>query len=152
MYILCTLATLRGAGCGCIHDLSWPEAAFSSFQTLYLNSRVIITPQPPLFLAKESSSFLYLQNKPKSKFQLWLINTFLVSALRTSWAPRLSAAQQASQPVLARTTWRLKAMPPSAPGVCGYLNQPIIRHMKAIRYAPQLSPTFFRSLLKPSPL
>lgn len=60
--------------------------------------------------------------------------------------------QSASQSVLARAMGRLKAMPPSAPGVCGYLNQPIIRHMKAIRYAPQLSPTFFRSLLKPSPL
>lgn len=60
--------------------------------------------------------------------------------------------QPVSQSVLARAMQRLKAMPPSAPGVCGYLNQPIIRHMKAIRYALQLSPTFFRLLLKPSPL
>lgn len=29
----------------------------------------------------------------------------------------------------------VKGHAPPAPGVCNYLNQPIIRHMKAIRYA-----------------
>lgn len=56
------------------------------------------------------------------------------------WAPFCTPA---SQTVLARAKWGLKAMSPSGPGVCGYLNQPIIRHMKAIRYAPRLSPTLF---------